>query len=143
MSWQTKVWGTFAPSERQRVLEFKFQALDIESLRSKLRSEATTVAHYGQILRESGAEFLELWYEDFFDLALKASDRAEFYNRLVVFLGGSAISDWGILARVQELFDPHNTRLNSAVTYALIPNARDIERQLGTDKTGWLFRDTA
>lgn len=87
MSWQTKVWGTFAPSERQRVLEFKFQALDIESLRSKLRSEATTVAHYGQILRESGAEFLELWYEDFFDLALKASDRAEFYNRLVVFLG--------------------------------------------------------
>ena len=41
---------------------------------------------------------------------------------------------------MKRLLDPLGRRVNSHATYERIPNIEEVERRLGTDETGWLFR---
>ena len=43
------------------------------------------------------------------------------------------------LEQYQYYLRPEAVRLNSAATYALLPNAREIQASCGNDVTGWLF----
>ena len=43
------------------------------------------------------------------------------------------------LEQYQYYLRPEAVRLNSATTYALLPNAREIQASCGNDVTGWLF----
>lgn len=41
--------------------------------------------------------------------------------------------------QLQTYLVPARAKINSATTYAWLPNAREIEQQCGSDETGWLF----
>jgi hypothetical protein len=138
ISHQVNVWDT-SDAARLKLAEFKFRPINIEWLRRNLQSEKQTISTYRQVMVGSGVDFLDLWYEDLFDMADENS-RTKSLNRVITFLGGEPIADGRVRSLVNELFDPKKTQLNSAVTYSKIPNVDDIERQLGADDTGWLFR---
>ncbi len=42
---------------------------------------------------------------------------------------------------MDELLDPSQTKVTSCAVYKSIPNAEDIDRELGSDETGWLVTD--
>jgi hypothetical protein len=42
-------------------------------------------------------------------------------------------------AELDRLLYPAISKLNSEATYRLVSNADEIERRLGSDRTGWLF----
>lgn len=41
--------------------------------------------------------------------------------------------------QLQYYLQPEAVKINSAATYALVPNAHDIQRSCGNDVTGWLY----
>ncbi len=41
--------------------------------------------------------------------------------------------------RLAYYLQPESVKMNSAATYALLPNARDIQNLCGNDETGWLY----
>jgi hypothetical protein len=41
----------------------------------------------------------------------------------------------------QDYLRPETARINSAATYALLPNARDIQQLCGDEATGWLYEN--
>jgi hypothetical protein len=44
---------------------------------------------------------------------------------------------------VDELLDPGQTKVTSSEVYRSIPNAALIDRELGSDDTGWLVTESA
>jgi hypothetical protein len=40
---------------------------------------------------------------------------------------------------LQQYLQPEQAKVNSAATYALLPNAKEIHEQCGNDLTGWLY----
>jgi len=43
------------------------------------------------------------------------------------------------LEELQPYLRPEEVKINSGATYALLPNAAEIQRLCGSDETGWLF----
>lgn len=43
--------------------------------------------------------------------------------------------------QIQYYLSPEEVKINSAETYKWLPNANDIQRLCGNDKTGWLFEE--
>lgn len=41
--------------------------------------------------------------------------------------------------RMDDLLRPERSKMNSATTYRMIPNADQIDARCGSDDTGWLF----
>jgi hypothetical protein len=44
-----------------------------------------------------------------------------------------------VTTELDRLLDPAITKLNSAETCGLVPNAREIDEKLGSEETGWLL----
>lgn len=43
------------------------------------------------------------------------------------------------LERHRIYLQPETARVNSTVTYAMLPNAQEIDKACGNDETGWLY----
>jgi hypothetical protein len=140
MSRQADVWDASAAS-RRKVAEFKFQPIDIEWIGRTLKLEKQAIDSYRQVIVASGADFLDLWYEDLFSLADQIG-RITALNTIFSFIGCVPVSDQRLKSQLNELFEPNTAKLNSASTYGRIPNAHDIESHLGADDTGWLFQES-
>ena len=92
----------------------------------------------------SGNPYAEVWYEDLFSDRVTFAQRLTRVNDILEFLGVSGIDakDSATVSRVRALFDPAASRMNSETTYLRIPGILDIESRFGSDRTGWLFRES-
>jgi len=77
--------------------------------------------------------YLKLVYEDVY--LGSAEQRAAWVERIWKFLDLEPIPEEAL----QRFLDPGQAKLNSTETYHWLPNAREIDEQLGSDDTGWLF----
>lgn len=82
--------------------------------------------------RPSGT-YLKLWYEDLY--MVPVDQQLAKLHEICRFLGLDPIND----ERLPTYLDPSKAKMNSNSTYRLIPNAEEIEQELGNDQTGWLF----
>jgi hypothetical protein len=138
---QTNVWGLFNEQDRERVARFKFAPINIAATKWRLDWERRMVAHYRQMLVNHGATFLELWYEDLYNPSIAPQDRFNGLDKIFAFLGEATIADESALAQVNKLFDSSRMKLNSIGTYLRIPGIEELEKQCGSDETGWLFKE--
>jgi hypothetical protein len=142
ISSEARVWSVFDHSDRQKILHYKFNPIVEEWVEYQLSCEKRNIENCRQLLLSSGADFLQLWYEEMYRPSATAQGRIDRLNSVIEFLGYDPIKDADSLARVDELFDGRNTKLNSAETYRLIPGIEAVERKFGSDEAGWLFRDS-
>jgi hypothetical protein len=77
--------------------------------------------------------YLKLTYEDLY--LGPAEQRAAGVERIWRFLELEPVQ-----GNAQEVYlDPEQAKINSPATYHFLPNAEAINRQLGSDETGWLL----
>ena len=81
----------------------------------------------------SKEEVIKFIYEElyFSEISQHAEQVAAIWDRL-----GIASLE---LERYQRYLRPEAMKINSAATYAFLPNAREIQEACGNDVTGWLF----
>ena len=139
ISLQTGVWSTFTDSERRRVRSFAFQPLSIEKLKRELDAFVLCSQSFRQAMRDLAVRVSYLHYEDLFGEDVSLIQKIDQLELVLDFVGLTTSTDPQAHSRLAHTLDPGNNQLNDVSTYSRIPNAHDIERQLGSEDTGWLF----
>lgn len=139
ISEQTRIWSIEDEAVRNKIQQFEFRPLDVDWLERQLACERESVARQRELLLAKKIDFLELWYEDLFELPPTFEAALKNLNHIFRFLGSSELTDKMQLLTAREVFDPSKTRMNSEETYWRIPGIEEIERRFGSDETGWLF----
>jgi hypothetical protein len=85
------------------------------------------------IRRRTEGSYLEVFYEELFTGDIQTSRDAA--RKVFQFLG----LDLPDTRELDPILDPHTSKLNTAKTYALLPNAVTIDERFGNDDTGRLF----
>jgi hypothetical protein len=138
ISQQSRKWGT-SVGVREAHLRYDFSPLNIRLMRSLLEQEFDAIASCREILSGRRIPFIDVWYEDLYgEDELLATGPAK-VREIISFLGLPQF-DQRSWVQVMSLLNPERTKVNSKATYLRIPNIDEVERVLGADETGWLFR---
>jgi hypothetical protein len=139
ISKQTKVWGINCAEDRDKLLNFKFEPLDAAWIRRSVSREMTIVNRLKRLLVARGVEHLEIWYEDVYD-APSIDVKMEKYGEILHFLGRPLLTDAERTGAAKALLEPKNRKVNNHETYSKVPGIEHVEREFGSDETGWLFK---
>jgi len=85
--------------------------------------------------RKLSRSALQIFYEDVFSFDL--GENREALRSIFRFVG----PDMPQSENVDKLLDPGQTKVTSSAVYRSIPNAKLINRELGSDEPGWLVTD--
>jgi hypothetical protein len=133
---QTKVWQIFNLDEETKQVYRNLKPVPLKEFADGLEYAKELRDYYeGVIARRPKGTYLQVFYEDFYSGDLAANRAAA--KRVFEFLGLD-------LPDVDELdyhIDPRTSKINTPETYALLPNANEINERFGNDDTGWLFGD--
>lgn len=113
-----------------------FDPVDIERLRAMLDEVSRFPARSKDRLTVNRLRYQEHFYEDLFGKGDAHHERFAQLERLTSFLGLPGFDR----DRIEEVLKNRDTRADSVNAYHQIPNIRDVELELGCDRTGWLFK---
>lgn len=110
------------------------EPIDLNDLKTNIEYRCEINKYYTEILMQKPSQMcLSLDYEDLYTPDV-------IRNRELIC---SVFSFLGLLVpeikELDDLINPSIEKINSAQTYNLLPNAKIINEQLGSDETGWLF----
>jgi hypothetical protein len=139
ISRQAQVWGLFDHGDRERVRNSTFTAMNIENTKAQIRFDSHMLNYYRDLLVKNRSDFIEICYEDLYDTKGTAQGRLDLLNNIFTFLGCAGVSDESAVASIGELLDSREMKLNSSDTYRRITEVETLERECGSDETGWLL----
>jgi hypothetical protein len=134
VSEQTDVWHSWDMKMPLDELYASLESLSIDDARERIAVLSDEIAFYDRVVAERDpGDVLRLTYEE---LYLGTSDRRrELLDGATRFLGLEPVAD----EEADVILDPSRTKLNSRKSYALVPNAREVDAALGSDANGWLL----
>jgi hypothetical protein len=131
---QTGIWQKRDLTGDVRTAYQGLEPIDLDELKARIEYGRQLTPYYMEVLAQKPSHMhLPLYYED-----LYTSDVArnrESVRTVFRFLGLSMPDG----QELDGLIDPRVEKINSPATYALLPNAKIIDEQFGSDETGWLF----
>lgn len=130
VSEQTDVWHAWDVTQPIDEMYARLRPLDVSDARSRMAVLADEIAFYDGVLADH-PHVMKFTYEDVY---LGGRGR-ELLDAATRFVGLDPVAD----ADADALLDPARTKLNSRESYGFVPNARELDAQLGSDATGWLF----
>ena len=113
----------------------KLEPIIIDKMENRLKTLSARLENYQQILEQKKESvFLPLYYEDFYT----SNDEKNKKNatKVFAFLG----IEMPETNKISLFMNPTTAKINSQDTYRLIPNIDEVEKTLGSDQTGWLFK---
>jgi hypothetical protein len=132
ISFQAKEWRR----DREKILNTEYEPLDIEKLRGNINWYKSEVKFYRDYLESRGLPYKELVMEDFYQKSMEEKEQfIVSLARMYFPLKGLSYNRKGLI----EILSPEVSRLNSRVTYKMIPNIEEVERELGSEENGFLF----
>ena len=140
---QTNIWYAASEHDKRTIFEFSFKPLDSQSIESELARDKKCIAEYRQLLKDNHLKLLELSYEDLCDSTIPLERRLDKLDEVVTWLGRTSIRDEANLEEVRNLLEHDNSDVRSHSIYPMIPGIEEVERNLGSDETGWLFKGQA
>ena len=134
---QTGIWQSNVPKD-QRVIAYKtLQPIEIRALKKRMRHEDQRRQYYQRVLSKKPSSLcLHVEYESLYTTELEQNRQA--MRAVFAFLGLSLPDS----PKLDALLNPGVAKINSADMYAFLPNAEEIDRKLGSDRTGWLLKKT-
>jgi len=131
---QTRLWKKW---EMDRPLQDYYAHLQPLSM-AEIRDQVVSLKHRLEVFEAAlstrlPGTYLKLVYEDLY--LGTAQQRDAWMARLWQFLDLEPIES----DRIQRFLSPELAKINSRDTYQLLPNALEINQQLGNPETGWLF----
>lgn len=131
---QTRLWKRW---EMTRSLEDTYRhlrPLDIPDIQRRLRELKDRLDFFEAIVdARPDRATIKLAYEDLY--FAPPARREQQIAAIWKWLGLPPLAP----ERYQDYLRPEAAKINSAETYALLPNARDIQQLCGNDVTGWLY----
>jgi hypothetical protein len=113
----------------------RLEPIDLGELRARLEYGRELDSYYTELLAQKPPQMhLPLYYEDLY--TADVTRNRESVRNVFRFLGLSAPDG----RELDDLIDPRIEKINSPRTYAMVPNARIIDQQFGSDETGWLLK---
>jgi len=135
MARQTHIWHRRVSSPRNPKAVEGLQPLSIPKMKTAMKTLLKNQKKYIKALnRRPETSFLHLYYEDLFTDNVRQNK--ERVSKVFDFLGLEMPETNKILV----FLNPEKAKMNSADTYNMVPNIREIEEYLGNDETGWLFK---
>lgn len=137
---QTGVWQPWNEDDRNRSWFFKYSPIPTARLRARLDADARFLEDVNSAVRSRGGRSFVLDYEDLFG---DAHDQTiVIVDKMMTFLGFDTFQPV-IMPKILEIFDLHTsvTASDSQNIYRLIPNIDQVEAELGSAETGWLFKE--
>ncbi len=133
---QTRVWQISDLNEQTRQRYRSLKPVSVDKIADGLEYAKELRVYYNNVIeRRATGTYLKVYYENLYtdDLGTNRAAAREIFE----FLGLE-------LATCDELdyhLDPRTSKINTPESYALLPNANEINERFGNDDTGWLFGD--
>lgn len=131
---QTRLWKKWEMTGPLEAYYHDLQALDAQEIKQRVTDLKQRLDFFESVidaLPEGNA--IKVVYEDFYFAPpdQRNAQLTAIWNFLKIMPLESE--------QLQYYLRPEEVKINSAVTYALLPNASDIQRLCGNDVTGWLY----
>jgi LPS sulfotransferase NodH len=135
---QTNVWQSSDLEKSGSRQVAPLEPVPVDQLRETLNYYCELDAVYREFMsRKPSSSALQIFYEDVFSSDL--GENREALRSIFRFVG----LDMPQGENVDKLLDPGQTKVTSSAVYRSIPNAALIDRELGSDETGWLVTESA
>ncbi len=136
---QTEIWQPWNGEDRNRSWLFKYSPIPTARLRTRLDADARFLEDVNSAVRIRAGRSFVLDYEDLFG---DAHNQTIIVNKMLTFLGLDTFKP-ATVSKILEILDLRTsvTASNSQELYRLIPNIDQIEAELGSAETGWLFKE--
>lgn len=131
---QTQVWKKWEVTRPLEEYYRDLQPLDIQDIRQRVTDLKQRLDYFESVVGERAAnEAIKLTYEElyFSEMSHQRQQIAAIWNLLQI----PPLE----LEHHQHYLQPEAAKINSAATYALLPNAREIDQACGNDATGRLY----
>jgi hypothetical protein len=131
---QTRLWKKWDMTKPLADYYRNLQPLDLDDIQRRVGELQEHLAYCEAVIEaRSGKAALKLTYEELYFAPAVQRDRQI-----------AAIWQWLGLAplaseQLPYYLEPETVKINSAATYAWIPNAQEIEQHCGNTVTGWLY----
>ena len=132
---QTHLWKKWEMTQPLEEYYRSLQPLDIQEIQGRVTYLQQQLDFFESIVEARPKdEVIKLIYEDlyFSPIPQQHEQIAAIWN----FLKIAPLQK----EQYEYYLRPEMVKINSATTYPLLPNAREIERSCGNDITGWLFK---
>ena len=131
---QTQLWKKWEMTKPLEDYYRHLRPLDISDVQRRVRELQHHLDFFGAVVdARPDQTTIKLTYEDLYFVPPARRDQR--IAAIWKLLGIAPLESKGY----QDYLRPEAAKINSAATYALLPNARDIQRLCGNDVTGWLF----
>ena len=137
---QTQVWhreGTTKAGIDATAL--KLNPLDPAYLRLRIGQGQAATELVRSALRANRTPSWELSYEDIFAPGPALPDGLSRVNQTLAFLGAEPLPEGAALGWAKRLLNPAVNKVNSELTYRMVPNIEEVEAICGNDETGHVF----
>jgi hypothetical protein len=131
---QTHLWKRWEMTKPLDEYYRNLQPLDIQEIQQSVSALRRRLDFFESVIdARSGDAAIKLTYKDlyFSESSQQNQQIAAIWNLLTI----APLE----LERYQYYLRPEAVKLNSAATYARLPNAGEIQERCGNDVTGWLF----
>jgi len=126
-------------SDTNVILKKQFEPIPVVTLQKRVDQDLEKVNTWRNFIKNNVKQYFELAYEDIYDTYLSEDDKLTKLSQLFGFLGVEDLQKERSIKKVKDLLNPQKTKLNSELTYKLIPNIKKIEMQIGCKETGYVF----
>jgi hypothetical protein len=117
----------------------QFTPLTSAAVSKHLHLDRAEIARKGRFLSCLGARSTTVYYEDIFDQPSN-DDKLRMVNSLLCFLNFEPLSPSAFNAVGKQYLDREKYQWSSPEIYSRLPGIAQIEADLGSDETGWLFK---
>jgi hypothetical protein len=84
---------------------------------------------------------MQIVYEELYGEAATPVQQLAALNEMVRFLGCSPITSDAFNTKWAHFLDPDIYRWASTESYQSIPGIEEVEKAVGSNETGWIFRE--
>ncbi len=139
ISQQLDFWIGTQQQFRARLENVQLRELDPAAVLQELHKDKAAVERRLQLMEEHNVPMLRLFYEDIFEEGVAAGPQFAIMNNILGFLGFPDVSEHTFMQQWAPLLDRSTYRWASPEIYRMVPAIESLEREVGSDETGWLF----
>jgi hypothetical protein len=105
----------------------------------ELEKDKAAIERRLQLMRARNIPHMHRFYEELFEEGVSLATQFEIMNKILGFLGFREVSQDIFEKEWTPLLDRATYQWASPETYRMIPGIERLEREIGSDETGWLF----
>lgn len=133
---QTRVWQITDLNEQTRQMYRNLKPVSLQKIADGLEYMTELRDHYSNVIEQRPrGSYMKVFYEELYTGDIKKSHVVA--KGIFNFLG-LELPD---VDKLDYHLDPRKSKINTPETYALLPNAHEINERFGNENTGWLFGD--